>query len=64
MIFVDTSAWFASVVPTDVDHTAVNDWLDKNTQPLITTDMEKLHVSQALAFDHHFRQFGTVHVLP
>lgn len=26
--------------------------------------MEKLGITQAFAFDHHFRQFGTVQVLP
>jgi predicted nucleic acid-binding protein len=26
--------------------------------------MEQLGVTQAFAFDHHFRQFGTVQVLP
>ncbi|HTL90547.1 MAG TPA: hypothetical protein VL134_14195 [Leptolyngbya sp.] len=26
--------------------------------------MEKLGITQAFAFDHHFRQFGTIEVLP
>ena len=38
MIFVDTGAWFASVVPLDRDHAAAACWLSQNTQPLITTD--------------------------
>ena len=38
MIFVDTGAWFASVVPSDRDHAAATHWLNQNTQPLITTD--------------------------
>ena len=38
MIFVDTGAWFASVIPTDRDHEAAARWLSQNTQPLITTD--------------------------
>lgn len=38
MIFVDTSAWFASVVPSDPDHTAATHWLGQNAQLLITTD--------------------------
>ena len=38
MIFVDTGAWFASVVPTDRDHAVAVRWLRHNTQPLITTD--------------------------
>ena len=38
MIFVDTVAWFASVVPSDRDHAAATRWPSQNTQPLITTD--------------------------
>ena len=38
MIFVDTGAWFASVVPSDRDHAAATRWLSHNTQPLITTN--------------------------
>jgi predicted nucleic acid-binding protein len=38
MIFVDTSAWFALLVPTDPDHTAAKEWLRQSTQPLATTD--------------------------
>jgi hypothetical protein len=38
MIFVDTGAWFASVVPTDSDHASAIAWLRQNKQPLITTD--------------------------
>lgn len=26
--------------------------------------MDKLQITQAFAFDHHFRQFGSVHVVP
>ncbi len=131
MIFVDTSAWFASVVPSDTDHAAAVSWLGQNIQPLITTDyivdetltllrsrgevsrsnslgetffsgqlaslyflseddvrqswqafrrfsdkdwsftdcasrfvMSKLGLTDAFSFDHHFRQFGFVNVLP
>jgi predicted nucleic acid-binding protein len=59
MIFVDTGAWYASVVPDDVNHQAARAWLDGNTQPLLTTDYivdETLtllkirgHVGQALS---------------
>jgi predicted nucleic acid-binding protein len=38
VIFVDTGAWFASVVPTDPDHAAASSWLGQNIVPLITTD--------------------------
>lgn len=38
MIFVDTSAWFASVVPWDADHASAAEWLRRNTRPLVTTD--------------------------
>ncbi len=131
MIFVDTGAWFASVVPSDRDHAAAVRWLSQNTQPLMTTDyvidetltllkargqavralllgeqffrgalatvcyltetdilhswqtfrqfadkdwsftdctskvlIDKLRLTQAFAFDHHFRQFGSIEVVP
>lgn len=38
MIFVDTSAWFASVVPSDTNHKAASTWVVQNIQPLLTTD--------------------------
>jgi len=38
MIFVDTSAWFAAVVPTDVNHTAASAWLAGCAEPLVTSD--------------------------
>jgi uncharacterized protein len=131
VIFVDTGAWFASMVTSDANHLAAADWLAKNTSPLITTDyvfsetitlllvrhqrqqavafgtaifdgrltilhlidlaeihaawevflryrdkqwsftdctskvlIEKLGLTSAFSFDHHFRQFGTVTVVP
>jgi uncharacterized protein len=38
MIFVDTSAWFASIVPSDSDHQTAVQWLQQNSQSLWTTD--------------------------
>jgi predicted nucleic acid-binding protein len=38
MIFVDTSAWYAAIIPSDENHKAVSEWLDENTEPPITTD--------------------------
>lgn len=38
MIFVDSGAWFASLVPTDQDHAAATAWLGQNREPLVTTD--------------------------
>ncbi len=38
MIFVDTGAWFASIVPWDANHAAAVAWLSQNRQPLVTTD--------------------------
>ena len=38
MIFVDTGAWFASVVPSDPDYEAASRWLSQNVEPLLTTD--------------------------
>jgi len=37
-IFVDTGAWFASVVPADRNHLKVVAFLQHNPSPLITTD--------------------------
>jgi predicted nucleic acid-binding protein len=131
VIFVDTGAWFASMVPSDANHDAAEEWLNQNSEPLITTDyvvsetitlllvrgqrpqaeafgsmilggklaslhvielgeiqnawevflrfqdkqwsftdctskviIEKLGLTKAFSFDHHFRQFGTVTVVP
>lgn len=38
MIFVDPSAWFASIVPSDSDHKAAVTWVAQNTQTLLITD--------------------------
>lgn len=38
MIFVDTGAWYASLVPTDPDHAKAAQWLAANHSPLLTTD--------------------------
>ena len=38
MIFVDTGAWYASLVPTDPNHTTAAPWLAANRFPLLTTD--------------------------
>ncbi len=131
MIFVDTGAWFSSLMPSDPDYSAVTTWLQQNRQPLVTTDyvvdetltllmargqksramafgsalmagqlatvhfitrddfehawdvfrhysdkewsftdctskvvIERLEIANALSFDHHFRQFGSVVVVP
>ena len=131
MIFVDTGAWYASLVPTDLDHARAVQWLATNHSQLLTTDyvidetltllrvrgetkralvigarffqdgvtqihkittadltlawktfeqfddkgwsftdctskvvMEQLGIKVAFAFDHHFRQFGTIQVVP
>lgn len=131
MIFVDTGAWYASVIPADPDHASAAAWLKSNSSPLVTTDyvidetltllkargerkravilgerffrtglaeihkindsdlllawatferftdkdwsftdcsskvvIERLGITQAFAFDHHFKQFGTVQVVP
>ena len=38
MIFVDTGAWFALAVRNDPDHVAAMAWLERNREPLVTTD--------------------------
>lgn len=131
MIFVDTGGWFASIVPSDIDHASASQWLNQNAELLLTTDyiidetltllrargestrairlgeqffsgalakvyflteddirntwevfrkfsdkdwsftdcsskvvMEKLGITQAFCFDHHFAQFGSIVVVP
>jgi uncharacterized protein len=131
VIFVDTGAWYASAVPDDENHRRAREWLDVNSEPLLTTDyvidetltllkvrghaplafdmgealfaceladivlitdddiqqawrifrqfrdkawsftdctskvvMERLGTSQAFSFDLHFRQFGSISVVP
>jgi len=131
MILVDTSAWFAAVVPRDPNHERAAAFLTLNHESLITTDyvvdetltllrvrgereramtlggrffngglaevyylnsedvlrawavfrdyedkdwsftdctskiiMAKLGIISAFAFDQHFRQFGTISVVP
>jgi len=38
LIFVDTSAWFASVVPDDANHIKAISWLSANHEFLVTSD--------------------------
>jgi uncharacterized protein len=38
MVFVDTRAWFAAVVPSDPNHPQAASWLAANSEVLITTD--------------------------
>lgn len=38
MVFVDTSAWFAAIVPSDPNHASAALWLAANAEVLITTD--------------------------
>lgn len=38
MIFVDTGAWFALAVRNDPDHAAATAWLERNREPLVTSD--------------------------
>lgn len=131
LVFVDTGAWFALVVPSDPNHERASEWLVVANAPLLTTDyivdetltllrargerrkaieigeeffsgrlaevyrfddddlraawqvfrdyddkdwsftdcaskvvIEKLGLITAFAFDHHFKQFGSVIVVP
>jgi predicted nucleic acid-binding protein len=131
MIFVDSSAWYASLVPREAEHAQAAGWMGRNVQQLLTTDyvldetltllrgrghdrlaialgeqlfqgtvarlhfitedeirdawdifrrfsdkawsftdctskvvMERLGITTAFVFDQHFRQFGTVAVVP
>ena len=38
MIFVDSSAWFSLLVPSDSDHSRVASWAAQNREQLVTTD--------------------------
>ena len=38
MVFVDTGAWYASLVPDEPHHQQVTAWLSANEEPLLTTD--------------------------
>jgi uncharacterized protein len=38
MIFVDTSAWFASAVDEDINHSAASQWLEQKGEALVTSD--------------------------
>ena len=38
MIFVDTGAWYASLVPTDPNYLKAVQWLSANQSTLLTTD--------------------------
>ncbi|MBN1396108.1 MAG: type II toxin-antitoxin system VapC family toxin [Pirellulales bacterium] len=38
LVFVDTGAWFASLVPGDANHEAAVAWFRRNQSPLVTTD--------------------------
>jgi predicted nucleic acid-binding protein len=38
VIFVDTGAWFAVAVRNDRDHEAAMRWLERNREPMLTTD--------------------------
>ena len=129
-VFVDTGAWYAASVPSDLDHVVASAFLRSNADPLVISDfifdelltlfrfrgqmdraqdwvaqirrrrlevvtvtkadiqkatdvffgfadkewsftdctsrvvMERLGIQRAFAFDDHFRQFGTVTVVP
>ncbi|MGD9723882.1 MAG: type II toxin-antitoxin system VapC family toxin [Pirellulales bacterium] len=38
MIFVDTGAWFALSVPSDIDHLSAKQYIASNREQLVTTD--------------------------
>jgi len=131
MVFVDTSGWYAALVPSDPDHEKARAWFAANRSDLFVTDfiidelltllryrkehrraseigdelfggtmariewvtpadvheawaffrgfqdknwsftdcvsravMSRLEIKEAFSFDEHFRQFGTVTVVP
>ena len=38
LVFIDTSAWFAAIVPGDANHAAAAKWFADNRRSLATTD--------------------------
>ena len=38
MIFIDTSAWYARLIPSDPNHEAARKWSEQNQDTFITTD--------------------------
>jgi uncharacterized protein len=62
MIFVDTGAWYSSLVASDADHARAAEWLSKNTEPLLTTDYvldETLTLLRARGQPHIAIEFGS-----
>ena len=63
MIFVDTGVWFSLFVPSDPHHGHVQDWIESNSEPLITTDYildETLTLLRARGQYHRALVVGTV----
>jgi len=61
LIFVDTSASFASIVPDDTDHSIATAWLGSNREVLITSDFivdETLTLLRARSEDRYAIQMG------
>lgn len=61
MIFVDTSAWYASTVPQDPNHLRASEWLSANTAQLTTTDYvldETLTLLKAHGLMHRAMSLG------
>ena len=55
MIFVDTSAWFANVVPSDADHRAASMWVSQNTWITVEVVDENVCIEQISAiYSIHF----------
>jgi predicted nucleic acid-binding protein len=75
MIFVDTGAWFATVIPSDSDYPVASTWFSQNVETLITTNYvidETLTLLRmrrekqraiALGDSFFFRALATVHYL-
>jgi len=38
MIFIDTTAWYARLIPSDPNHEAARKWSEQNKEAFITTD--------------------------
>jgi uncharacterized protein len=73
MIFVDTGAWYALAIPSDVDHERAKEFLAASTQPLVTSDyvIDELltlfvvrgQKSQGMEWRHDVLENGGTHLI-
>jgi predicted nucleic acid-binding protein len=63
MIFVDSGAWFATIVPSDQDYRVAKSWFDTNDDMLVTSNFivdETLTLFRARGETRHAEHIGTL----